>query len=89
MAKTITRTFTETVATVEIFKRAERKQTTQVFNFNEKLSEDDVNRYLYKKYEAGADEMPLFVHKIDYVEKKYSMDIDKFIENAELIDVAE
>lgn len=89
MTKTITRTFTETVATVEIFKREERKQTTQVFNFNEKLSENDVERYLYKKYEAGADEMPLFVHEVKYVEKKYSMDVDKFIENAQLVDVAE
>lgn len=89
MAKTITRTFTETVATVEIFRRAERKQDTQVFNFNEKLSEDDIKRYLYKKYEAGADEMPLFINKIEYIEKKYSMDIDKFIENAVLVDVSE
>lgn len=89
MTKTITRTFTETVATVEIFRRAERKQDTQVFNFNEKLSEDDINRYLYKKYEAGADEMPLFIHKIEYIEKKYSMDIDKFIENAVLVNVSE
>lgn len=89
MTKTITRTFINTVATVEIFKRAERKQETQVFNFNEKLSEDDVIRYLYKKYEAGADEMPLFVHKVEYIEKKYSMDINKFIESATLVDVAE
>lgn len=89
MAKTIIRTFTNTVATVEIFKRAERKQETQVFNFTEKVSEDDIIRYLYKKYEAGADEMPLFIHKIEYIEKKYSMDIDKFIENAVLVDVAE
>lgn len=89
MTKTINRTFTETIATVEVFRRAERKQDTQIFNFNEKLSEDDVNRCLYKKYEAGADEMPLFIHKIEYIEKKYSMDIDKFIENATLVDVAE
>lgn len=89
MAKTITRNFTETVATVEIFRRAERKQETQVFNFYKKLSEDDINRYLYKKYEAGADIMPLFIHKIEYIEKKYSMDINKFIENATLVDVAE
>lgn len=89
MAKKITRTFTETVATVEIFKRAERKQDTQVLIFNEKLSEDDLIRLLYKKYEAGADEMPLFIHKIEYIDKKYSMDIDKFIENAELVDAAE
>lgn len=89
MTKTITRTFTETVATVEIFRMAERKQDTQVFNFNEKLSEDDINRYLYKKYEVGADEMPLFIHKIEYIEKKYSMDIDKFIENAVLVNVSE
>lgn len=89
MTKTITRTFTETVATVEIFKREERKQTIQIFNFNEKLSEDDVERYLYKKYEAGANEMPLFIHRVEYIEKKYSMDIDKFIENATLVDVAE
>lgn len=89
MTKTITRTFTETVATVEIFKRDERKQTTQVFNFYEKLSEDDINRCLYKKYESGANEMPLFIHKIEYIEKKYSMDIDKFIKNAVLVDVAE
>lgn len=89
MTKTITRTFTETIATVEIFRRTERKQDTQVFNFNEKLSEDDVNRYLYKKYEAGSDEMPLFIHRLEYVEKKYSMDVEKFIENATLVDVAE
>ena len=89
MAKTITRTFTETVATVEIFRRAEMKQDTQIFNFNETLSEDDINVRLCKKYEAGADEIPLFIHKIEYIEKKYSMDIDKFIENAVLVDVSE
>lgn len=89
MTKTITRTFTNTVATVEIFKRSEKKQETQMFDFNEKLSEDDVIKYLFKKYEAGADEMPLFIHKIEYIEKKYSMNIDKFIENAALVDVAE
>lgn len=89
MTKRITRTFTESVATVEIFRRAERKQDTQVFNFNKKLSEDDIKRYLYKKYEAGADEIPLFIHKIEYIEKKYSMDIDKFIENATLVDISE
>ena len=71
MTKTITRTFTETVATVEIFRIAERKQNTQVFNFNEKLSEDDVNMLLYKKHEEGADEIPLLVHKVEYVKKKY------------------
>ena len=89
MTKTITRTFTETVATVEIFRRAKRKQDTQIFNFNEKMDENAINKYLYKKYEDGADEMPLFIHKIEYIEKKYSMDIDKFIEEAELVDVAE
>ena len=62
-----------------------------MFDFNKKLSEDDVIKYLYKKkkYEAGADEMPLFIHKIEYIEKKYSMNIDKFIENAALVDVVE
>lgn len=89
MAKKITRTFTETIATVEIFKRAEREQDIQVFNFNEKLSEDDINRYLYKKYKTGANEIPLLIHKVEYVEKKYSMDVNKFIENAELVDIVE
>lgn len=36
MTKTITRTFTTTIATVEIFRRAERKQDTQIFQYDEK-----------------------------------------------------
>lgn len=89
MTKNITRTFTNTVATVEVFLRDTRKQATEIFNYNEKVGEDFINRDLYKKYENGANEMPLFIHKIEYIEKKYSMDVDKFIENAQLVDVAE
>lgn len=49
-----------------------------------KVGEEFINKDLYKKYENGADEMPLFIHKIEYVEKKYSMPIDVFIKNAKL-----
>lgn len=87
--KNITRTFITTVATVEIFRRAERKQDTEVFTYNEKMNEDDINKDLYKKYENGADEMPLFIHKVEYIERKYTMPVDIFIKNATLIDVAE
>ena len=89
MTKNITRTFTTTVATVEIFRRAERKQDVQVFSYDEKVSEDFINRDLYKKCKNGADEMPLFIHKIEYVEKKYSMSIDEFISHATLVDLSE
>lgn len=89
MAKHITRTFTNTVATVEIFRRTERKQDTQVFSYDEKVDEDFIIRDLYKKYEKGANEMPLFIHKIEYIEKKYSMPIDVFVENAKLETVNE
>lgn len=89
MTKNIIRTFTTTVATVEVFKRDERKQATEIFNYDEKVGEDFINRDLYKKYEKGANEMPLFIHRIEYVEKKYSMPIDEFIKNAKLVDVSE
>lgn len=89
MAKNITRTFTNTVATVEVFKRDTRKQATEIFNYDEKVEEDFINKDLYKKYENGANEMPLFIHRIEYVEKKYSMPIDEFIKNATLVDVSE
>lgn len=89
MTKTITRTFTNTIATVEIFRRAERKQDTQIFYYDEKVDEDFINKDLYKKYEKGADEMPLFIHKIEYVEKKYSMPIDEFFKHATLVDLSE
>ena len=89
MAKNITRTVTTTVVTVEIFLRDERRQTTEIFNYSGKVGEDFINKDLYKKYENGANEMPLFIHRIEYVEKKYSMSIDKFIENATLVDLSE
>ncbi len=89
MIKNITRTFTNTVATVEIFLREERKQSTQIFHYNGKVEEDFINKDLYKKYENGANEMPLFIHRIEYVEKKYSMPIDEFIKNATLVDLSE
>lgn len=89
MTKNITRTFTTTVATVEVFLREERKQSTEIFNYDEKVGEDFINRDLYKKYEKGANEMPLFIHKIEYVEKRYSMSIDEFIKNAKLVDVSD
>lgn len=84
--KKITKTFITTVATVEVFRRAERKQDTAVFSYNEKLCEDAINKDLYKKYKNGADEMPLFIHKIEYIENKYSMDVSDFIKNATLVD---
>ena len=84
MTKKITRIITNTVATVEIFRRAERKQDTEIFYYDKKVGEDFINKDLYKKYKNGANEMPLFIHKIEYVEKKYSMPLDKFIENAKL-----
>ena len=89
MTKNITRTFINTVASVEIFRRAERKQDTQVFSYDEKVDEDFIIRDLFKKYEKGADEMPLFIHEIKYIEKKYSMPIEDFIKNAILIDLVE
>ena len=89
MTKNITRTFTITVATVEVFKRDKREQSTQIFEYDEKVDEDFINRDLYKKYEKGANEMPLFIHEITYVEKKYSMPIEEFLKNAVLIDVAD
>lgn len=89
MTKNITRTFTTTVATVEVFLRDTRSQATKIFNYDEKVEEDFINRDLYKKYENGANEMPLFIHQIEYVEKKYSMSIDEFIKNAKLVDVSD
>lgn len=89
MTKNITRTFTTTVATVEVFLKDTRSQATKIFNYDEKVEEYFINRDLYKKYENGANEMPLFIHQIEYVEKKYSMPIDEFIKNAKLVDVSD
>lgn len=89
MTKTINRTIIESVATVEFFDRKTRTQNTKTEVFNEKLEKEDIEKILYKRFEKGANEMPLFIHDVKYIEKKYSMDIDFFINNAKLLDVTE
>lgn len=87
--KTINRTIIKTSSTVEVFLRKEREQKTLQFDFYEKLSDDEVMKILYKKYEKGANEMPLFIHENKNIEYKYSMPLDFFIENAKLENVSE
>lgn len=85
MVKNITRTISTTNVTFEAFLRKERKQTTLTMEFPETFKdEDEAQNFLYKRYEKGANEMPLFIHKLTVVEYKYSMPLDEFMRNATL-----
>lgn len=90
MVKNITRTISTTKVTFEAFLRKERKQTTLTMEFPETFKdEDEAQNFLYKRYEKGANEMPLFIRELTVVEYKYSMPLDEFMRNATLENVTE
>ena len=51
--------------------------------------ENEAQNFLYKRYEKGANEMPLFIHELTVVEYKYSMPLDEFMRYATLENVTE
>lgn len=90
MIKNITRTISTTKVTFEAFLRKERKQITLTMEFSETFKdENEAQNFLYKRYEKGANEMPLFIHELTVVEYKYSMPLDKFMSEAVLENVTE
>ncbi len=83
MVKNITRTITTTKITFESFLRKERKQTTLTMEFPEVFKdENEAQNFLYKRYEKGANEMPLFIHELTTIDYKYSMPLEKFMEES-------
>lgn len=90
MVKNITRTISTTKVTFEAFLRKEREQTTLTMEFPETFKdENEAQNFLYKRYEKGENEMPLFIHELTVVEYKYSMPLDKFMSEAVLENVTE
>lgn len=80
MVKNITRTLKTTKIIFEGFLRKERKQTTLTMEFPEIFkNEDEAQNFLYKRYKKGANEMPLFINELSTIYYKYSMPLDKFM----------
>jgi predicted transcriptional regulator len=85
MVKNITRTISTTKVTFEAFLRKERMQTTLTMEFPETFKdEDEAQNFLYKRYEKGANEMPLFIHELTTIDYKYSMPLEKFMEESKV-----
>ena len=45
-------------------------------------NEDEAQNFLYKRYEKGANELPLFIHELSTVNYKYSMPLEKFMKES-------
>ena len=87
--KKITRTIEKNIATVEVFDNVERVQKTITLEFDDRMSNDDIMKVLYKSHEKGDINIPLYVHDSKVIDYKYSMPLDKFMENATLENVSE
>lgn len=90
MVKNITRKILTTTVTFEAFLRKEREQITLTMEFPKTFKDyNEAQNFLYKRYEKGANEMPLFINELTVVEYKYSMPLNEFIRNATLENVTE